>query len=376
MRIVCGPDSFKESLAAAEAAAAMARGIERIGLGIECDQCPIGDGGEGTMEALCRADANARKHDLTVMGPVHETVQAQFATLAGGKVGVIELAEASGLSLVPAHHRNPLRTTTYGTGQLMRAAMDLGCDELIVCLGGSATVDGGAGIIQALGGRFFDRQGQLIETPLCGGMLASIGRIEPPRGLPRIRVACDVRNPLHGPKGAAAVYGPQKGATESQVRELESGLARFSEVVGVAGEVEGAGAAGGAGYGLAALCGAQLERGIELVLDAVRFDQRCRCAALVLTGEGRLDGQSLHGKAALGVAARAAKIDVPTIAIVGATGPGAEDCCDPRQGGMLESFVDLSARFGRETALRDPAGCVAEAAFTIVQECIASGKGV
>jgi glycerate kinase len=319
------------------------------------------------MEALCLATADSRRHELTVMGPLQESVEARFAVLAEGGLGVIELAEASGLSLVPSNRRNPLETTTYGTGQLMRAALAEGCEELILCLGGSATVDGGAGIIQALGGRFFDLRGQLIEAPMCGRLLKSIGRLEQPRGLPQIRVACDVTNPLMGPEGAAAVYGPQKGATESQVRELDEGLVHFAEVVGVAGDFAGAGAAGGAGYGLAAMCGAKLERGIELVLDAVRFDHRCRGAALVLTGEGKLDEQSLHGKAALGVAARAARFGVPTIAIVGSTGHGAADCCDPTKGGALTAFIDLSARYGAARAMGDAAGCVAAAAAEVLQ---------
>jgi glycerate kinase len=367
MRIVCVPDSFKETLRAADVAQAMAAGARRADSQNECDECPVGDGGEGTIDAMISASGGTR-HTARVTGPMGEPITAHFAINSEG-VGIVELAQASGLSLVPAALRDPTRTTTFGTGELIRAAMEHGCREIIVCIGGSATIDGGAGIVQALGAQFIDRDGHVIERPMTGGLLARVSRVNrSPLRLPAsLRVACDVTNPLCGSNGAAAIYGPQKGATSQQVIELDAALEHFAEIAGGDRDRPATGAAGGAAFGLMSLCGAELERGIELVLDAVRFDDRCRDADLVLTGEGRLDAQSLQGKACTAVAAHACALGVETIAIVGSTGPGAEDCTRPEKGGLLREVDSLAARFGPERAMREPAALIEEAAFEIAR---------
>jgi glycerate kinase len=365
MKVVCAPASFKESLTAADAAAAMARGVDIAAPSALCEQCPVGDGGEGTLHVLQSA-LGATSHTITVRGPLGLPTRATFATVPSARIGIVELAQASGLELVPPPARDPLRSTTYGTGELIAAAVAENCRSIIVCIGGSATVDGGAGLAQALGARFYDAGGQLIEQPMCGGLLIHLSRVDPPPKLPPIRVACDVTNPLCGASGAAAIYGPQKGAKPEQIQLLEEGLTRLASVVGGDPLKPGAGAAGGAGFGLATLCGATLQRGIDLVLNLIDFDRRCRGASLVLTGEGRLDSQSLHGKACMGVAAAAAQHGVPTIAIVGSTGPGAEMTLQQHHG--LRRYVSLSDRFGLERAMSQPASLLTELTGEIVRE--------
>lgn len=352
MRILCAPDSFKETINAADAAEAMALGVRDAGC--VTDVCPIADGGEGSLDTMLSA-MGGEMRTAVVVGPLGEPLPARYGIARGG-IGIIELAEASGLALVPKQSRNPMRTTTFGTGQLIKLAADHGCNETLVCIGGSATVDGGTGLAQALGAIFFGADGQVITSPMTGGDLAALKRVEPPdiQRLPTIRIACDVTNPLCGPRGAAAVYGPQKGATPEQVQRLDAGLAHLASLCGVDPETPGFGAAGGAPIGLAALCGGRLERGIALVLDAVGFEQRCRRADLVLTGEGCLDAQSLSGKATLGVARAAAELGVPTIAIVGKVGDGAAECIGAAHG-KLRDCVSLSERYGEDRSMREPA---------------------
>lgn len=314
-KVLCAPDSFKESLTAVEVAAAMAAGV-----GKGCDQCPIADGGEGSLDVL--ADAlGGQVYGVNVTGPLGEPVEARFATGPDDRIGIVELAEASGLGLVPPDRRDPARMTSFGTGELIRAAAARGCESIIVCIGGSATVDGGAGIVQALGGVFTDRHGRVIDRPMTGGLLGEVAGFTPPTlpMLPPLRVACDVTSPL---RDAASCYGPQKGATPAQVPVLDASLARLAALVGGDPDQAGAGAAGGAGWGLAAMLGARLERGIDLVLDAVDFERRCAAADLVFTGEGRLDMQTRRGKACAGVADAARALGVPVVAIVGSVAPG------------------------------------------------------
>lgn len=365
MTILCAPDSFKGTLTAAAAAKAMASGVRHAGG--EADVCPVADGGEGTVDALVAAVGGEIRHE-TVTGPRGERIDAAWGLDGHGGVGFVELAAASGLMILRQRHRDPTATTTFGTGELIVAATRAGCSSIIVGIGGSATCDGGAGIAQALGGRFFDRDGRLIEQPLTGGRLMEIARYEPPVDPPEIRVAYDVSNPLIGPSGAAAVYGPQKGATPEQVEQLERGLRHLAAVVEADPAVPGYGAAGGAGFGLAVLCNASLEPGIDLVLGAVGFESRCRNATLVLTGEGRLDGQSLHGKACMGVARDAARVGRRTIAIVGSTGDGVERCVDPAHGGMLARHVSLADRFGVRRAQQDTAELLRLVAAEVVRE--------
>jgi glycerate kinase len=380
VKIVCAPDSFKESLSASAVCQAMTAGITRADPSIQADACPVADGGEGTLEVVVAA-FNGTIFSEPVSGPAGDSINARFGVSGDRETGIVELAEASGLSLIPKHRRDPTRTTTFGVGQLIASAARRGCQTIIVGLGGSATVDGGAGAAQALGAKFFDCDGREMREPMTGGALKRIGRIDRSAmsSLPLIRLACDVTNPLCGPEGAARVYGPQKGATPEQVREIDAGLVHFATLCSEAAatadpDAPGSGAAGGAGFGLAALCGATLERGIDLVLDAIGFAELCRDASLVLTGEGRLDAQSLTGKACMGVAAAAAKLGVPTIAIVGMAGPGAEDCINSAKGGMLASYISLADRFGRERAIDQTAALIAQVAQEVASKCVCGSR--
>lgn len=373
MKIVCAPDSFKESISAIDAATAIAEGVAAANRRVVTDRCPVGDGGEGTLDALLLA-LNGKAVPITVTGPLGRPLHASFGIAGDGTTGIVELAQASGLAHVPADRRDPTRTTTFGTGELIRAAVDERCTTVIVCIGGSATCDGGAAIAQALGVRFFDQNNRLIQEPLTGASLSTIARFERPANLPDIRVACDVTNPLLGPTGAAPTYAPQKGATPQQVHQLDAALKHLTTLPGIDSDIAnlpGAGASGGAGFGLAAFCNATLERGIDLVLDAVQFHQRCKNANLVITGEGRLDAQSLDGKATIGVARAALKHNVPTIAIVGATGRGAVECLiNGGENGALRDYRSLSMRFGRERAINDTANCLRELTADIVRDFV------
>jgi glycerate 2-kinase len=337
MKIICAPDSFKESLSAADAAAAMRRGILASHPGAVVDCCPIADGGEGTVEAMLVATKGSRCV-TAVRGPLGETVQAAWGML-GERPGrpptaVLEMAAASGLVLVPPARRDPTRTSTFGTGELIRAALDAGARQILIGIGGSATNDGGCGAAQALGVRFHDVAGRLIDQPITGGDLQRLGSIDASGLDSRLRagveivVACDVRNPLTGPQGAAAIYGPQKGADAAMIRQLDAGLAHlaalFHSQLGKHIEsTPGSGAAGGLGGGLLAIFNAELRPGVQLVLQAVQFDKRVRGCDWCFTGEGRLDGSSLSGKACMGVTAAAARHRVPTIALVGSAGSDA-----------------------------------------------------
>jgi glycerate kinase len=289
----------------------------------------MADGGEGTVEALVAA-THGSFGTAIVTGPLREPVEARFGRLGDGETAVIEMAAASGLVLVPVHRRDPLRTTTRGTGELLLKALDTGARRIILGIGGSATNDGGAGLAQALGFRLLDSQGR--DLPPGGGELDRLDRIDATGREPRLEtievaVACDVTNPLCGPLGASAVYGPQKGATPEMVAQLDRNLEHFAAVVerdlGVAiRDVPGSGAAGGLGGGLIAFAGGSLQPGIELVIQAVGLEARLRGADLCLTGEGALDASSAHGKTAVGVSRLAKSLGVPTLAIAGTLGTG------------------------------------------------------
>ncbi|MFQ5810083.1 MAG: glycerate kinase, partial [Armatimonadota bacterium] len=265
-------------------------------------------------------------------GPLGQTVEATFGLLGDGETAVIEMAAASGLPLVPSDKRNPLVTTTYGTGQLILSALERGRKRLIIGIGGSATNDGGAGMAQALGARLLDAEGR--EMGQGGGELAKLHSIDASAMTPlltdaRVQVACDVTNPLCGPEGASHIYGPQKGATPEMVHQLDANLAHYAGLIRrdlgkEVGEIPGAGAAGGLGAGLVAFCDAELKPGIELVIDAMKLEQRMRGAKLVITGEGKIDAQSAFGKTPMGVAELAKRLGVPVAAIGGAIGEGAE----------------------------------------------------
>lgn len=332
MKIVIAPDSFKGSLTAKEVALAIGQGILAVFPECEIVQVPMADGGEGTVQSLVDS-TGGEIVEIEVTGPLGTPVKAFFGLLGDGLTAVIEMASASGLPLVPGDRRNPLLTTTYGTGELIRAALDLGVTNLVIGIGGSATNDGGAGMAMALGARLLDSQGR--DLGFGGGELSRLSGIDvsglDPR-LSRVRttVACDVDNPLCGPRGASAVFGPQKGATPEMVQVLDGNLDHYSRIIErdlgrKVAEVLGAGAAGGLGAGLLAFTNATLRRGVEIVIELTGLDQHLAGASLVITGEGQIDGQTARGKTPHGVAQLAKRHGLPVIAIVGGIGPGSEE---------------------------------------------------
>lgn len=331
MRIVIAPDSFKGSLSSLEVAQAMERGVKRVLPHGTTVLLPLSDGGEGLVDSLVVA-SGGKLVEYEVQGPLGSPVTAQIGLLGDGETAVIEMAEASGLTLIKEEERNPLYTSTFGTGELMRHALDLGCTKLIIGIGGSATNDGGMGMAQALGFRFLDAKGELLGSG--GGELARLASIDTRQVDPRIKgvqieVACDVDNPLTGPQGAAHIYGPQKGATPVMVEFLDAALANYDRVLQKdlaqnVGLTPGAGAAGGLGAGLMALVGGKLVSGIELVLRVLGFAEKTKGAQLVLTGEGKFDAQSAYGKVPVGVARQSQKLGVPVVVVAGTVLPDAE----------------------------------------------------
>ena len=357
MKIVIAPDSFKGCLSAAQVCEAIQAGIRAADADITCEKVPLADGGEGTVDALVRA-TGGRFISAVVEGPLGEPVEAQFGILGDQETAVIEMAAASGLPLIPEEQRDPTRTTTYGTGQLIAAALDAGCRRLVVGVGGSATTDGGAGMAQALGARMLDSQGRQI-TRVSGGELRNVAKIDTSDFDPRIgestmQVACDVDNPLLGNRGAARVYGPQKGATPAQVEELEMGLAHFAKLLerdlgkSVA-DVPGAGAAGGLGAGLLAFCDAQLQPGIDIVLDVVKLAEKAAGAELLITGEGKIDSQTAFGKAPIGALRIGQQLGVPVIAIGGSI---ASDASQLNEHGFAALFSCLTEPMSLSEAMR------------------------
>jgi glycerate kinase len=321
----------------------------------------MADGGEGTAETI-RAAVRGRRVVCRVRDPLGRPIRAAYALVDCSRTAVIETAAASGLALLAPRERDPLRATTFGTGELIRDALDRGVRAILLGLGGSATNDAGTGLARALGARFLDRHGR--ELPAGGAALARLARIDVARLDPRLRrvsftAACDVRNPLTGPNGASAVYGPQKGATPGDVRRLDRALARFARVAArdLGRRVDrrpGAGAAGGLGAGLMAFLDAKIVPGVERVAACVELDRHLRGCDLVITGEGRLDAQSLQGKVPVGVARLAAARGIPAIALGGALGPGAERLC--RRGPLAAIFAAGApadpSRLAREAAPR------------------------
>ncbi len=326
MRVLIAPNAFKESLSAAEVARVTAEAFRAAYPNCECICLPIADGGDGTVEALLAA-RGGRRLNHQVVGPLGDRLSAEWALLGSGDLAVIEMAAASGLALVPASRRNPLHTTSHGTGELVSHALAHGIRGLILGLGGSATVDGGLGMMQALGVRFMDASGTPLTRPLTGGDLNRVADLDV-AGLDTrlrhvyLRVASDVDNPLLGPRGAAAVFGPQKGAAAADVSFLEAGLARIHDLLEYrlgcrVATSPGAGAAGGAGAALMAFVGAAVEPGARLVLETSDFSQHLQRADLVVTGEGRLDHSTMHGKAPAYVARLARDAGVPVLAVCG-----------------------------------------------------------
>lgn len=364
-RVVIAPQSFKGSADAVAVAAAIARGIARVWPDATCVELPLADGGEGTVRALAHA-THGEMRRTRVHDPLLREIEAEWAILGDRRTAVVEMAAANGLPLLAEHERDPRITSTRGTGELILAAAASGAHRIIVGIGGSATNDGGAGMARAFGYRLFDAAGH--ELPEGGAPLARLARIDgqtdPRLVRPAVDVACDVRNPLLGPEGASAVFGPQKGATPEMVRELDAALARYADVVERfvgrnVRDVPGAGAAGGLGAGLLAFLDARLVSGARLVLDAVGFDAVVRGASLVVTGEGRIDGQSAYGKLTHAVTLAARRRGVPVVAVAGALGAGWEAM---REAGIsrIETLARTDAQ--REVAMRDPLPAIERAA--------------
>jgi len=332
MHIITAPDSFKGSLTAGEVATAMAIGIKRVFPTAKIDKIPIADGGEGTVEALITA-TKGKFIETIVENPLGKPVKALWGILGDGSTAVIEMATASGLLLIAEKDRNVRLASTYGTGQLIKAALDQGADRIIIGIGGSATNDGGAGMASALGVRFVDATNQLLNKG--GSALAQLDHIDMQQldsrlAQTEILIASDVNNPLCGEKGASAVYGPQKGATPAIVKELDAALAHYNEIakrdIGIdVNSMAGSGAAGGLGAGLILFTSGKMKNGIELILDALHFDSLIKDADLIITGEGHTDFQTAHGKAPVGIAQCANKYHIPVICLSGALGNGAEE---------------------------------------------------
>ena len=324
MNIVIAPDSFKESLTALEVAVAIKTGFERIFPNAEYQLVPMADGGEGTVQSLADATQGSLQK-IAVIAPLANTVEAFWGLSGDKQTAFIEMAAASGLHLVAPEQRNPLVTTSYGTGELIKAALDLGVKKIILGIGGSATNDGGVGMLQVLGIRFLNAQQQ--EIGFGGEQLAFISQIDLSALDPRlaqveIEVACDVNNPLCGEYGASAIFGPQKGATAAMVEQLDKALAHFAQVVKsqLGKEIAlhaGAGAAGGMGAGLLLLPNVRLKSGVQIVIETTHLQDKISQADLVITGEGRMDAQSIAGKTPIGVARLAKELNKPVIAIVG-----------------------------------------------------------
>ncbi|RAU38313.1 glycerate kinase [Enterobacter sp. RIT418] len=324
MKLVIAPDSWKESLSALEVATAIEDGFREIWPDAEYVKIPVADGGEGTVDAMVAATSGERVV-VEVTGPLGTRISSFYGISGDKQSAFIEMAAASGLELVPASARNPLKTTSWGTGELIRHALDAGVNHIIIGIGGSATNDGGAGMVQALGATLLNEQGQPLGYG--GGELATLKQIDlsgldPRLAECRIEVACDVTNPLTGPEGATAVFGPQKGATAEMVAALDNALGHYAKIIARDLDIDvlslaGGGAAGGMGAALYAFCGATLRQGIEIVTDALRLDEQVADADIVITGEGRIDSQTIHGKVPVGVAKVAKRYSKPVIGIAG-----------------------------------------------------------
>ena len=326
MKIVIAPDSFKGNMTSTDVADCIEEGIRRVFPESHCIKVPVADGGEGTVHSVLHAQGGSLK-TVTVTGPSGKPVRAVYGILSHGSTAVIEAAAASGLMLINPRARKPLKTTSYGTGELILDAINGGVRNIIVGVGGSGTVDGGAGLAQALGVRFRDERGRIIRRKAAGGMLNGIAAIDVDHIHPQIpktsiRVAADVTNPLCGRNGAARVYGPQKGATPDMVKTLDTNLNHFARLIKQYMKVDvlnmkGAGAAGGMGAALAVFAGAEILSGIDIVLKLTKLEKHLRRADLVITGEGSIDSQTPYGKVPAGVARLARTMNIPVLAIGG-----------------------------------------------------------
>ncbi len=359
MKIVIAPDSYKESLSAADVAMQIETGFREIFPFAEYVRLPMADGGEGTVNAI--VDATCGKLiNIDVTGPLGEKVDAFYGLTGDGQCAVIEMAAASGLVLVAPHLRNPLLTTSYGTGELILSALDSGVNHIIIGIGGSATNDGGAGMLQALGAHLLDEYGK--EIGFGGGSLAQlhyidVAGLDPRLKKCRIEIACDVDNPLTGPKGASAVFGPQKGATADMVRQLDANLIYYANLIsrdlGVdVANIPGSGAAGGMGAAMLAFLNSELRPGIEIVTEVIGLEAVLKDSDLVITGEGRIDSQTIRGKAPIGVARMAKRYGKPVIGVAGSL---ALDAATVHEHGIDAVFSVLSHICSTDEALSDAA---------------------
>jgi len=368
-RVVVAPQSFKGSADAVAVASAIARGVRRALPDASVEEMPLADGGEGTVRALVRATKGTLRA-ARVRDPLLREIRAEWGVLGDGTTAIVEMAAASGLPLLTALERDPRITSTRGTGELILAAAASGAHRIVIGIGGSATNDGGAGMARAIGYRFLDAEGN--DLPEGGAALASLARIDgqtdPRLVRPAIEVACDVRNPLLGPEGASAIYGPQKGATPEVVAELDRALARYADVIeGFVGrsirDVPGSGAAGGLGAGLLAFLDARLVSGADLVLRAVDFTTHLKGAGLVITGEGRIDRQSGFGKLTGAVAAAARRAGIPVAGVAGSVGPGHEAL-------SLDAIAVASEGVSIAQAMADPLPFIERAAERVVHAAL------
>jgi glycerate kinase len=332
MNIVIAPDSFKDCLSAKKVAESIAKGIQKVNANAIITQIPISDGGEGLLDALV-VSTGGKLRTVKVKDPLLRNINAQYGVLRDGITAVIEMATASGLELLEENERNPLRTSTFGTGQLISDALDRGCKKIIIGLGGSATNDGGMGMIQALGGKFLNAEGTLIGDG--GGVLdqlysIDLSDLDKRLGDCEITGACDVSNPLTGPEGASVIYGGQKGGQPHELKQLDNNLVHYASILKSdlkkdVNTVSGAGAAGGMGAALFAYFNAELRSGIELIIEILNLEKYISNADLVFTGEGKIDHQTLYGKTISGVAMIGKKHKIPVIAIAGKIGDNIED---------------------------------------------------
>lgn len=365
MHIVILPDSYKGSLSSMQVADALEAGFLAIWPDAACHKLAIADGGEGTVDALLSAKEGVRR-TVKVQGPLGTPVQAEYGLFADG-TAIIEMAAASGLPLLAKEERDPLRASTFGTGQLLLDALEQGCTRIMMGIGGSATNDGGTGMARALGARFLDKEGN--ELAPGGAALINLAKVDV-SGLDErlaktdITLLSDVTNPLCGENGASHVFGPQKGADAAGVKQLDAALAHYAKVVLQDTGKDlvaqpGAGAAGGLGFGMMAFAGAKAQKGIEAILDAIEADKYLQKADLVVTGEGRMDGQTVNGKAAMGVALRAKKYGKPVLAVVGSIGEGA----DAVYAHGIDAIISIpDAPMPLEHALKNSAPLVRQAA--------------
>ncbi|TFE23574.1 glycerate kinase [Cohnella luojiensis] len=371
MKIVIAPDSFKGSISARKAALAIQEGILRAGPNIETVIVPMADGGEGTVESLVAA-TNGHLQEVVVKDPLGRDVNAVYGILGHDNTCVIEIASASGLPLLRKEERNPMLTTSYGTGELILHALNKGCRKFIIGLGGSGTNDGGAGMLQALGIKLLDSGGK--HLPFGGGSLDLLADIDLSGLDPRVReaefiVACDVDNPLVGPSGASAVYGPQKGATPEMVEVLDRNINHYANIIEKKTNISihhkfGAGAAGGLGGAFQAFFNAKMERGIEIIMKQTGLKQKLYGASLLITGEGQMDFQTARGKTPAGVARLAKSMGIPTFAIVGSIGPGIEQLSNM---GIEAVFSIVNKPMDIKEAMKDSYDLLSSAAEQVVR---------